>query len=116
MASKFNSILNEKCPKCEKGAIFSEKGNVFTFRSPKMHEKCPSCGITFEKEPGYFIGALYVSYGLAVLELIIAYFILALFNAPLGIIFIVLFLILSLFSFFNFRFARVIWMYIFCKY
>jgi hypothetical protein len=27
-----------------------------------MNERCPVCGLRFEREPGYFLGALYVSY------------------------------------------------------
>lgn len=30
-----------------------------------MHDRCPSCGLLFNREPGYFLGAMYVSYGLA---------------------------------------------------
>jgi hypothetical protein len=32
-----------------------------------MHERCPSCGLKFEREPGYFLGAMYLSYGLALI-------------------------------------------------
>jgi len=28
-----------------------------------MHDKCSNCGETFEKEVGFFYGAMYVSYG-----------------------------------------------------
>ena len=31
-----------------------------------MHPCCPQCGVRFEKEPGYFVGAMYFSYFLAV--------------------------------------------------
>ena len=27
-----------------------------------MHEKCPVCGLKYEREPGYFLGAMYFSY------------------------------------------------------
>ena len=30
-----------------------------------MHEYCPVCGLKFEREEGYFLGAMYISYGLA---------------------------------------------------
>ena len=30
-----------------------------------MHEYCPACGLKFEREEGYFLGAMYISYGLA---------------------------------------------------
>ena len=29
-----------------------------------MHERCPVCGLKFEREPGYFVGAMYMSYAL----------------------------------------------------
>jgi hypothetical protein len=31
-----------------------------------MNESCPCCGIRFEREPGYFLGAMYFSYFLSV--------------------------------------------------
>lgn len=43
-----------RCPRCGTGAIFS---GWFA-----MHETCPHCGLRFEREPGYFIGAIYVNY------------------------------------------------------
>lgn len=30
-----------------------------------MHERCPVCNLRFEREQGYFLGAMYISYGLA---------------------------------------------------
>ena len=29
-----------------------------------MHDRCPRCGLHFDREPGYFLGAMYISYGL----------------------------------------------------
>ena len=31
-----------------------------------MNESCSCCGMKYEKEPGYFYGAMYVSYALVV--------------------------------------------------
>jgi hypothetical protein len=30
-----------------------------------MHERCPVCDLKFEREQGYFLGAMYISYGMA---------------------------------------------------
>jgi hypothetical protein len=30
-----------------------------------MYERCPVCDLKFEREEGYFLGAMYISYGLA---------------------------------------------------
>ena len=34
-----------------------------------MFERCPVCDLQFEREPGYFLGAMYISYGLAVVTI-----------------------------------------------
>ena len=31
-----------------------------------MHAQCPSCGLVYEREPGYFLGAMYFSYAMAI--------------------------------------------------
>jgi uncharacterized protein DUF983 len=36
-----------------------------------MNDSCPECALRFNREPGYFLGAMYVSYALA-LVLIVA--------------------------------------------
>ena len=33
---------------------------------PPMHERCPVCGLKFERESGYFLGAMYISYALGI--------------------------------------------------
>ena len=64
--STLGSILRQRCPRCRKGRIF----HYSIFRGlPKMHERCPVCDLQFEREPGYFLGAMYISYGLAVVTI-----------------------------------------------
>lgn len=46
------------CPRCHGAPIF--RGRF------AMHSDCPACGLHFEREPGYFTGAMYISYALAV--------------------------------------------------
>lgn len=55
-------MLRQRCPRCRMGKIFA--GSAFV-GFPKMHERCPVCRLRFEREPGYFLGAMYISYGLA---------------------------------------------------
>ena len=31
-----------------------------------MHPNCPVCGLKFQREPGYFVGAMYFSYLLSI--------------------------------------------------
>ena len=55
-------IFRQLCPRCRRGKIFAR--SVF-FGFPKMNERCPFCDLRFEREPGYFLGAMYISYALA---------------------------------------------------
>ena len=54
--SRFAAILSRRCPRCLEGSIY---GRIFRPRT-----SCPVCGLVFEREPGYFLGSFYVSYGI----------------------------------------------------
>ena len=55
---KWVAVWRGLCPRCLSGRIFA--GPL------TMNETCPSCHLRFERERGYFVGAMYVSYALAV--------------------------------------------------
>jgi uncharacterized protein (DUF983 family) len=59
--SALGGICRQLCPRCRSGRIFRK--SVFLF--PAMNERCLTCGLKFEREPGYFLGAMYIGYGLA---------------------------------------------------
>jgi uncharacterized protein (DUF983 family) len=52
--SRLAAILSLRCPFCFQGAMF--RGAI------TMNEKCAVCGHRFMREPGFFQGAMYVSY------------------------------------------------------
>lgn len=71
----------ERCPRCRKGPMFKYP----KYRLDKlleMHEHCEVCGLRFERETGFYYGAMYVSYAFTV-ALVVTEFILL--NAVLGI-------------------------------
>jgi hypothetical protein len=35
-----------------------------------MDERCPACGLKFEREEGYFLGAMYIGYGLGLAAIV----------------------------------------------
>jgi uncharacterized protein (DUF983 family) len=47
-----------RCPRCGGAPLF--RGRF------AMHERCASCGLVFEREQGYFVGAIYVNYAATV--------------------------------------------------
>ena len=59
--SAARGMVCQLCPRCREGKIFRRSG----FLLPGMHERCPACGLKFEREEGYFLGAMYIGYGLA---------------------------------------------------
>ena len=59
----FTAILHGVCPRCRRGAIYRRS----LFRGwLDINERCPVCGLRFEREQGYYLGAMYVSYALSV--------------------------------------------------
>lgn len=110
------SILRARCPQCKKGNVFGSKGNLLLLQIPKMNARCENCNFKFEKEPGFFFGAMFVSYALAVLQFI-AFFIISyvILKVPLLITFLGIVLVATLCSTVNFRLSRMIWIYLFYK-
>ena len=47
-----------RCPRCGRSPLFT---GWFT-----MHERCAVCGLVYEREQGYFVGAIYVNYAVTV--------------------------------------------------
>jgi uncharacterized protein (DUF983 family) len=105
------NILAEKCPKCGIGKVFKEKGNIFLLRLPKMHTNCSHCNHKFEKEPGYFFGSMFVSYVVAVGEMIVFFLIANQFIESYLKIVVLIGILAILLSTFNFRLSRMIWIY-----
>jgi uncharacterized protein (DUF983 family) len=52
-------ILTRRCPRCRRGGFFR---HILA-----MNENCPVCALDFDRgDPGYFTGAMYFSYALAI--------------------------------------------------
>jgi uncharacterized protein (DUF983 family) len=50
--------LRLKCPRCGTGSLYAKPF--------KMLANCPDCGLKFEREQGYFVGAIYINYSATV--------------------------------------------------
>ncbi len=60
------AILRQRCPRCRVGRMFS--------RGVTMNDPCPVCGLLFQREEGYFLGAMYCSYVISSVILAAFYF------------------------------------------
>ena len=79
-----------------------------------MHHECPHCGVRLEPEPGFYQGAMYVSYGFTVGLLTILAILFYQFTdmgewLMIGIIIGILFLLAPL----NYRYSRNDYLYLF---
>lgn len=54
------AICTGKCPRCRSGKLF--RNRLLHVRFAEMNKQCPVCGISFMPEPGFYIGAMYISY------------------------------------------------------
>jgi uncharacterized protein (DUF983 family) len=99
------AIVALRCPRCLKGRVWR--------RFVSMNPTCPECRFVFERESGYFAGAMVVSYALAVP--ILAGIVLAL--IMLARLDVVMALIIGNTAYlvlvpFIFRYSRVVWLHI----
>ena len=65
MMPKLYSIFKLRCPKCLHGKFF--ESHVYDLkRLGNVLKECPKCKTNFIPEPGFYFGAMYVSYALGV--------------------------------------------------
>ncbi len=114
--SVLSGILNAKCPRCKEGDLFTH--GMFNLKKvSSMHEKCPNCNLQYEKQPGNFYGAMYVSYAFSTgLFLVTAFILYHFFNDPAIEVYLIAILGVALVFFpVNFRFSRIVFLYIIWK-
>jgi len=111
------SVLNAKCPSCHEGDFFETRNPYNLKKFDKMYKKCPVCGEDFERETGFYYGAMYVSYGLTVAWGLFVYLMMCVVFHLDEIAFIITFAILQLLLMpFFYRTARLLWIGVFVHY
>jgi uncharacterized protein (DUF983 family) len=64
-ATILKRALRLRCPRCGEGKLFRSY-----FR---MNGDCPNCRLHYERAPGYFLGSMYINYGLTTLLMTAGY-------------------------------------------
>ena len=113
--NKLYTVLFNKCPRCGEGDFFITK-SAYSFKFDKMNKHCPKCGENLVPEPGFYQGALYMSYAFYVAFMLTYFFIFITFLEEyldyfLYSIIPVLILLTPLF----YRIARRAWLALFIK-
>ena len=60
------SVMNNKCPHCRKGDLFTNPNPYALKTTMKMPDVCPVCGQKYELQTGFYFGTGFVSYALTV--------------------------------------------------
>jgi uncharacterized protein (DUF983 family) len=99
------AMLRQRCPRCREGRLFR---GLFT-----MNDPCPVCGLLFQREEGYFLGAMYTSYIIASVLLTGFYFAAAALLPTWSSIMVAAAATLVFLPFMPavFRYSRVTWIY-----
>ena len=111
------SVFNNKCPNCHEGDIFITKFSYDFKKFDMLYETFSHSGHKYEKEPGFFYGAMYVSYALMVAWFVITWSLNGLifhFDSIYYLVFLVSSIIFLMPV--TFRLSRLIWINFFTKY
>jgi uncharacterized protein (DUF983 family) len=106
-----------KCPRCRDGNMFPS-GTLYSTRFADMHPVCPCCGQSFEPEPGYYYGAMYVSFAINVAIFLTTLVILSQFVEEVTMVMLVGIIVVTVIGLMPiiFRLSRVLWINIFIRY
>lgn len=99
------AIFRQRCPQCHTGRMFR---GLFT-----MNDPCPHCGLLFQREEGYFLGAMYPSYLLSCVVMLGLYFGLSAVLVDWDGLVVAGLAIVAFLPFLPsiFRYSRVLWVY-----
>ena len=107
-----------KCPRCHTGHMFKYPLSYHPKKMLEMNDKCETCGLVFTPEPGYYYGAMFISYAFAALEMAFVFSLIYLTVRSLSTnaIMVILTTLFLLLAPLNFRLGRAGWISIFYRY
>tara|TARA_B110000459_G_C16604849_1_gene493014 strand:- start:1653 stop:2024 length:372 start_codon:yes stop_codon:yes gene_type:complete len=115
--SKLYSVLFFKCPACHEGDFFVSHPFDLT-KAGDIYKSCSVCQTKFSKEPGFYYGAMYVSYAIAVGLSLSIYLLFNVFNYDISVeLFLLVYSIFILLSSpLIYALSKIIWANIFIKF
>ena len=117
-SSTLYSILAVRCPRCHEGKMFPSGTLYSPGKFMQMNPNCSRCGQSFEPEPGYYFGAMFVSYAINTAFLVgvwlALYFLVD--EITTGMLVTALLVIVIGLLPLTFRWSRVLWIAIFVRY
>ncbi|MEZ4899939.1 MAG: DUF983 domain-containing protein [Saprospiraceae bacterium] len=114
--SALYSTVRLKCPRCHEGDLFQTP--VFDYKDPlSMGTNCPVCKQKYHLEPGFYWGAMFVSYAISAFLMfgLLALFYFG-FNTSLNAAFVWTIALVVVVFVYILRLSRSIWIHLFVKY
>jgi len=112
----FKSVFDMTCPRCREGNLFLTP--TFSYQKlTEMPEHCPVCGQNYLPEPGFYYGAMFISYIWTAWACL--FFVgggVWIFGMSINAAFALLIFIGAIFFFWIFRISRSMWIHIAIKY
>ena len=107
-------IIFSKCPNCGDGDMFPY-GIYKVRKMGKMNNNCAKCNQTFNPEPVFYTGAMYVSYAFSVAIMFSFYFGNLILGSPLSVneIMLLITTVIIVFAPVSYRWSRSIWAQLF---
>jgi uncharacterized protein (DUF983 family) len=103
-------MLLGRCPRCKTGAAFRPGLAGFC---GALNDACPNCGLTFLREAGYFLGAMYVSYTLGVVTILLPAVVLTVaLDWPVAVVLAIAFVQTAISVPIFMRISRTVWMHV----
>ncbi len=91
------------CPRCGERTVFR---GAFA-----MHERCAACHLHFEREPGYFVGAIYINYAATAILMMTGYVLLDVYTTLSVTTLLVIWSVFGIvFPLAFFRYSRSLWL------
>jgi len=110
--NQLSAILQGKCPCCREGKMFKYRATSVHFA--EMNRACSVCEVSFTPEPGFYIGAMYISYAFNIILLVTIGVTLYTFTKSPDWVYIVSIIAASfVFIPFSFRYSRIIFLHAF---
>ena len=115
--TKLYSIVNLKCPRCHEGYLFSVPSAYNFKKMLDMPDRCPVCKQDFVIEPGFYSGALWMSYPIVIaIILLLGLLLLVLLEVSMTVFILVVFAVLSILQPLIMRYGRAVWINMFVSY
>ena len=109
------SIFKLKCPRCRKGNLFCKP---FRISDPLcMPKRCEVCGQRTEPEPGFYFGAMFLSYMISGIILLgLALILIFYFRLGVVLTMTIIIMVSALFYIRLMRFSRALWIHMMVSY